>query len=55
MQIVSCGIFSEFVDDYADGGLNAYWCGCCLLYHLPNKPGRFDVLQVSLERLKEKF
>ena len=52
IQIVSAGGFFEHVDDYADGGLNAYWRGLLILHHIKDKPGRFDIEQVSMERLK---
>lgn len=52
IQIVSAGGFFEHVDDYADGGLNAYWRGVLLLHHIQDKPGRFDLEQISIERLK---
>lgn len=55
IQIVSTGGFFEHVDDYAEGGLNAYWRGVCLLHHLPDAPGRFDVEQISITRLKQKY
>lgn len=51
LQIVSSGCFFEGVEDYADGGLNAYWRGVLLLTHW--KEGRFDIEQISTNRLAE--
>lgn len=52
-QIVSAGCFFEGVEDYADGGLNAYWRGVLLLNHY--KPGRFDIESISIDRLMELY
>ena len=49
-QLKMAGAFFEHTDDYAYGGLNSYWRGLMLLTHW--KDGRFDVEEISLERLK---
>jgi hypothetical protein len=53
IQIVSAGCFFEGAEDYADGGLNAYWRGVLLLTHY--KQGRFDIDTFSTERLVELY
>lgn len=51
IQIVSAGCFFDGVEDYADGGLNAYYRGVLLLTHW--KEGRFDIETVATPRLME--
>lgn len=53
IQILSTGCFFEGVEDYADGGLNAYWRGVMLLSHY--KKGRFDITTISTDRLMELY
>ena len=52
-QVLLCGLFSEHTDLYADGAANAYNRCICLLTH--TGVGRFDVEQISIERLKNKW
>lgn len=52
IQIVSAGCFFEHTDDYALGAMNAYWRGILLLHHIKGQTGRFDVEQISIQRLK---
>jgi hypothetical protein len=52
-QVLLCGLFSEHTDNYAEGGANSYSRCICLLTH--TGPGRFDVEQVSIERLKNNY
>lgn len=53
IQIVSAGCFFDGVEDYADGGLNAYWRGVLMLSHY--KTGRFDIETISTDRLLELY
>ena len=53
LQILMCGAFFEHVDDYAYGGLNAYWRGVNILTHWAE--GRFDVEEISIERLRNTY
>ena len=53
IQIVSSGCFFDGVEDYADGGLNAYWRGVLLLSHY--KLGRFDIESISTDRLVDLY
>lgn len=52
-QILNAGAFFEHTDDYIYGGLNSYWRGLLLLKHWAE--GRFDVEEISLERLHEMY
>lgn len=52
-QILVSGLFSSETESYAEDAANAYWRGCCLLTHW--KYGRFDVEQISIERLRELY
>lgn len=52
-QVLLCGLFSEHTDAYADGAANAYTRCICTLTHWGN--GRFDVNQMSIERLKAEY
>ena len=53
IQILSTGCFFDGVEDYADGGLNAYWRGVMILNHY--KLGRFDIETISTDRLMELY
>lgn len=49
IQGLTCGCFFEGEDEYAEGGVNHYWRGVCLLTVYPSSI--FDVQTISLERL----
>lgn len=52
-QIYMAGAFFEHTESYAYGGLNAYCRSCAILTHFAE--GRFDVEEISLERLHRMF
>jgi len=52
-QLLMAGAFFEHTEDYAYGGLNAYYRGLVVLTHW--KEGRFDVENISLERLQQMY
>lgn len=52
-QVMLSGLFCEDTPEYAEGGSNSYWRGVSILTHF--KPGRFDIHQISLDRLKAEY
>lgn len=52
-QVLLCGLFSEETSDYADGAANSYSRCIVMLHHYA--PGRFDIDQISIQRLKAKY
>lgn len=53
LQIRCSGAFFEHTDTYAKGALNHYWRGVEMLHHW--RPGRFDVEQISIERMRQVY
>jgi hypothetical protein len=53
IQVLLCGLFCEDTPDYADGAANAYTRCVCFLTHYAH--GRFDINQISIDRLKAEY